>query len=66
MRQRKLRNLDAKYEAYSDIIVDAPAEMRGRWAELSGVAPLFIEIGCGKANSYPNSQRGNRIAFLLR
>ena len=48
MRQRKLRNLDAKYEAYSDIIVDAPAEMRGRWAELSGVAPLFIEIGCGK------------------
>ena len=48
MRQRKLRNLDAKYEAYSDIIVDAPAEMRGRWAERSGGAPLFIEIGCGK------------------
>ena len=48
MRQRKLRNLDTKYEAYSDIIVDLPAEMRGRWAELSGGAPLFIEIGCGK------------------
>ena len=48
MRQRKLRNLDAKYEAYSDIIVDVPAEMRGRWAELSGGAPLFVEIGCGK------------------
>ena len=48
MRQRKLRNLDTKYEAYSDIIADVPADMRGRWAELSGGAPLFIEIGCGK------------------
>ncbi len=48
MRQRKLRNLDTRYEAYSDIIVEAPAEMRGRWTERSGGAPLFIEIGCGK------------------
>ena len=48
MRQRKLRNLDTRYEAYSDIIVGAPTEMRGRWTERSGGAPLFIEIGCGK------------------
>ena len=48
MRQRKLRNLDSRYEAYSDIIVDSPALMRGRWNERSGGAPLFIEIGCGK------------------
>lgn len=48
MRQRKLRNLDTRYEAYSDIIVDSPADMCGRWNERSGGAPLFIEIGCGK------------------
>ena len=48
MRQRKLRNLDLKYEAYEDLIVYEPAEMRGRWSERSGGAPLFIEIGCGK------------------
>lgn len=48
MRQRKLRNLDTKYEAYSDIVIDTPADMRGRWAEMSGGAPLYIEIGCGK------------------
>ena len=48
MRQRKLRNLDTKYEAYADIMVDMPAEKCGRRAELSGGAPLFIEIGCGK------------------
>lgn len=48
MRQRKLRNLDTRYEAYSDIIVDSPAQMRGRWDGISGGAPLYIEIGCGK------------------
>ena len=48
MRQRKLKNLDTKYEAYEDLIVDDPAAMRGRWEERSGGAPLYIEIGCGK------------------
>ena len=48
MRQRKLKNLDTKYEAYTDLIVYTPADMRGSWAEKAGGAPLFIEIGCGK------------------
>ena len=48
MRQRKLKNLDTKYEAYEDLIVYAPEEMKGRWSELSKGAPVFIEIGCGK------------------
>ena len=48
MRQRKLKNLDTKYEAYADLIIDDPAGMRGRWIEKSGGAPLYIEIGCGK------------------
>ena len=48
MRQRKVKNLDTKYEAYADLIIDDPAAMRGRWSERSGGAPLFIEIGCGK------------------
>lgn len=48
MRQRKLRNLDTKYEAYEDLIIYEPAAMRGRWNERSGGAPLFVEIGCGK------------------
>ena len=48
MRQRKLKNLDARYEAYADILIDDPAAMRGRWSGRSGGAPLYIEIGCGK------------------
>lgn len=48
MRQRKLRNLDKKYEAYEDLIIGAPAEMPGRWDEVAKGRPLFVEIGCGK------------------
>ena len=48
MRQRKVRNLETKYEDYSSILIEAPAEMRGRWSELAGGKPLYIEIGCGK------------------
>ena len=55
MRQRKLRNLDQKYEAYQDLIIEEPAEMRGRWAGLAvektgcEEAPkIYAEIGCGK------------------
>ena len=48
MRQRKVKNLDLKYEQYEDILVREPSSMKGRWAERSGGRPLFIEIGCGK------------------
>ncbi len=48
MRQRRLKNLDEKYEAYEDLLVYEPASVRGRWSELSGGAPLYLEIGCGK------------------
>lgn len=54
MRQRKLRNLDQKYEAFEDLITETPAEMRGRWAELAAEKtgkdklPIYVEIGCGK------------------
>ena len=56
MRQRKLRNLDQKYEAFEDLIIENPKETRGHWAELAagkmgreGEMPLlYVEIGCGK------------------
>lgn len=56
MRQRKLRNLDQKYEAFKDLIIETPADMRGNWAKLAaertgrggGTPPIYVEIGCGK------------------
>ncbi|MBQ6623612.1 MAG: tRNA (guanosine(46)-N7)-methyltransferase TrmB, partial [Mogibacterium sp.] len=48
MRQRKLKNLDTKYEAYEDLIVYEPAKMRGDWKDAAAGRPLYIEIGCGK------------------
>jgi len=48
MRQRKIKNLESKYENYADMIVYEPASMRGRWSELAGGRPIYLEIGCGK------------------
>lgn len=48
MRQRKLKNLDQKYEAYEDLLIEDPAAMRGRWSGRSGGADIYVEIGCGK------------------
>lgn len=48
MRQRKVKNLETKYSEYEDIIVYAPSELRGKWAERAGGRPVFVEIGCGK------------------
>lgn len=48
MRQRKVKNLDIKYEEYEDILIRDPAAMKGRWDELSKERPVYVEIGCGK------------------
>lgn len=48
MRQRKIKDLETKYEAYEDIIMYAPEEMRGQWRQLAGGRPVYLEIGCGK------------------
>ena len=48
MRQRRLKNLEKKYEAYEDLLIYEPSQMKGRWKELSEGRPVFIEIGCGK------------------
>ena len=48
MRQRKIKNLETKYEDYSDIVINDPASMSGRWDELAKGRPIYLEIGCGK------------------
>ncbi len=48
MRQRKVKNLDLKYEEYNDILAGEPGSLRGKWAERAGGRPVYLEIGCGK------------------
>lgn len=48
MRQRKVKNLDIKYEEYNDILIRDPASLKGRWDVLSGGKPVYLELGCGK------------------
>ena len=49
MRQRKLKNLDERLDAFSRFIIEEPAAHRGCWKEVFGNdKPIWLEIGCGK------------------
>ena len=48
MRQRRVKNLEAKYAQYEDILIRDPAAMKGRWQDRSLGRPVYVEIGCGK------------------
>ena len=48
MRQRRIKDLETKYDAYEDMIVYEPADVREHWAEKAGGRPVYLEIGCGK------------------
>lgn len=49
MRQRNIKNLEAKLELNSGFLIDNPRAAKGRWAEVFGNdAPIYLEIGCGK------------------
>ena len=48
MRQRKLKNLDTKYEAYGDLIIYEPESVRSGWNIIAVGRDIYIEIGCGK------------------
>lgn len=49
MRQRRIKNLEAKLSNYNDLIICKPKEMNGRWEkEFSCDNPIYLELGCGK------------------
>ncbi|MDR0596491.1 MAG: hypothetical protein LBG50_03015, partial [Clostridiales Family XIII bacterium] len=74
MRQRKIKDIEKKIEAFSEPLVYLPASNRGRWREVFGAGgadgedafaasgagrPLFLEIGCGKGRFISDSALGH-------
>lgn len=75
MRQRKIKNLEEKYEAYDKMLVYDPEKMKGDWQSLANGRPIYMEIGCGKGKfmsdlsaKYPDrffiAIEGNRSVML--
>lgn len=55
MRQRKIKNIDEKLDAFEGLTVCEPMSYKGRWHELFGNDhPLYLEIGCGKGQFITN------------
>ena len=60
MRMRKKKNLDARLEACSAVLVSEPAAHKGNWRALFGNNnPLHLEIGCGKGRFIIETARRN-------
>ncbi len=51
MRQRNIKNLEAKIEENSSFLVREPELLKGKWKENFGNSgDIYLEIGCGKGN----------------
>lgn len=48
MRQRRVKNLEEKFNKYGYLIVDDPASCKGKWKDLAKERSIHLEIGCGK------------------
>ena len=69
MRQRKVKNLDEKYNKYSDILVWKPEEVKGSWkkkaSRISGGKGIYLEIGCGKGQFISQIAKKNSNCFFI-
>ena len=49
MRMRKRPNLELRMEKCAELLINEPAQLKGRWRELlAGCDMLCLELGCGK------------------
>lgn len=49
MRQRNIKNLEARLAENASFLIEDPRAMRGKWGQVFGNGnPIFLEIGCGK------------------
>jgi tRNA (guanine-N(7)-)-methyltransferase len=56
MRQRKIKNLETKYEEFSDIVFHDPAGMRGKWRQTA--AALMEANAAGAADTAADEKSG--------
>lgn len=65
MRMRKKKNLDTRLERVGEYLIDDPRSLKGKWHELSGGRPLWLEIGCGKGRFAVGTAHAHPEAFVL-
>lgn len=66
MRMRRKKNLPARIERVSDLLIKNPQELRGGWTTaFSGFTDIHVEIGCGKGKFTVETAAANPdIAFV--
>lgn len=66
MRMRKKKNLSARIERVSDMLINKPEDLRSGWKmAFSGFTDIYVEIGCGKGKFTVETAVANpNIAFI--
>lgn len=66
MRIRKKTNLIPRMERCSEVLIDDPANLRGRWLDsFPGHGELWAELGCGKGAFTAGTAAGNPYSLLV-
>ncbi len=65
MRVRKKKNLAGRTERVSQMMIEEPRRMKGRWASLSGGRPVHLEIGCGKGRFAIETAKSEPDVFIV-
>lgn len=62
---RKKPNLDKRLSACAALMIDDPAELRGKWGETFGFSSVRLEIGCGKGRFVTESAKAEPDVLFL-
>ena len=65
MRMRKKKHTDDRIIACSELLIETPYEMKGKWAEKAQGRMLCLEIGCGKGTFVCETAKRNPDKFFI-
>ena len=66
MRMRKKTNLTSRMEQCSQVLIEAPEQMKGRWREgFPEYSKIFVELGCGKGTFTAGTAAENPDVLLV-
>ncbi len=65
MRMRKKKNGKQRMENCSEIHIQSPQDMKGKWRELAKDKEIYAEIGCGKGRFILETAKRNPDKFFV-
>ena len=66
MRMRRMKNLESRMAACTDLRITNPADFKGKWRSLKeDCTALWVEVGCGKGKFTAETAEANPDVLLI-